>query len=213
MSAYVCWAHDKLYRPAYDEKLRAVDDWVADADVALKYVRSLGVAVQAGGAYGIWPLRLAALFGVVYTFEPDHYNFSCLAWNTRDCSNVVRMQAALGCGPELVGVVRDPSEANNAGAGYVQEGRGGVPTVQLDHLGLHACDLLCLDVEGHELYALQGARQTVIEYRPVVMLEAKQLPHMRLGAEDAVRWLVDRRDYVEVARVHRDVVLVPRERA
>lgn len=46
-----------------------------------------------------------------------------------------------------------------------------VRTMSIDQLGLKACDLIKLDVEGMELQALEGARATIVGYRPVVYVE------------------------------------------
>jgi FkbM family methyltransferase len=208
---------DGLYRPAYDVKLQQVDNWVEDAGAARDACPLRRVAVQAGGAYGVWPLWLSQYYRTVYTFEPDAMNFAALAWNCRSRTNVHAMRAALGDAAGFVDVVRDECEANNAGAGYVVDADvSTTPRLRLDLLELHVLDLLCLDVEGAECEALGGARVTIDRCRPVIMLEAKLLPHMErvfhVGAEDAVKWLVKHHGYHELTRRHRDVVLVPRER-
>lgn len=209
---------DGLMRPAYDNKLQLVDHLVSDLNLAVLRCRDRCVAVQAGGAYGLWPLTLARQFETVYTFEPDHENFVCLVQNCRDHANVIAQRAALGQYSSFTpAVVRDESESTNAGAGYIRETdieRPGVPIVSLDEaLDLPVCDLLCLDVEGFEYFALLGATKTIEICRPVIMLEAKQLPqmevHYKVDPETAVRWLIEKHHYTEVARVHRDVVLIP----
>lgn len=203
-----------FHRPSYDKKLRQVDSWVADLDVAMKYVKDKRVAVQAGGAYGVWPYALADRgFEWVYTFEPDHLNFACLVRNCNVWANVIAMRAALGAHTGTVQVMRDEFEADNAGAGYVSVDPppAGVPLLRLDDLRLKHCDLLCLDVEGFEYWALLGARGTIVRCKPVVMVEAKELPQMRgfhVNAQTAIEWL-EAGGYKVVERVHRDVVMVP----
>lgn len=192
-------------RPSYDEKLRLVESQVVDVEHAIRYCRHSDVVVQAGGAYGVWPHYLASRFHTVYTFEPDVQNFPHLVQNTRDQHNVIRWQAALGKHAGFVRILRDDAEINNAGAGYVVDG-GQVPVVALDTLMLPALDLLCLDIEGHELDALHGALRTIRAYRPVVMLECKPLPHMTHDPMAAVELLLDL-SYQVRKKVNRDVVL------
>ena len=192
-------------RPDYDQKLRLVENQVADVEKAIRYCRGNRVVVQAGGAYGVWPLALSQRFYTVYTFEPDPQNYPLLVANTADCANVIRWQAALGSHAGFVAVQRDASEADNAGAGYVVEG-GTVPVVALDTLQLPELDLLCLDVEGYELEALTGAIRTIRSHRPVVMLECKPLPHMTRDPNAAVELLLDL-GYEVREKVNRDVVL------
>ena len=195
----------KLRRPGYDRKLRQVESQVADLDAALRHVKRFDCVVQAGGAYGLWPLALSERFNTVYTFEPDCHNFPLLAENTAERVNVIRWQAALGSQAGFVAVQRDDAEADNAGAGYVVVG-GKVPVVALDTLCLPALDFLCLDVEGYELEALTGAIRTIRAYRPVVMLESKRLPHMTQDPNAAVELLLDL-GYEVREKVNRDVVL------
>jgi len=46
-----------------------------------------------------------------------------------------------------------------------------VPQIKIDSLGLSRLDFLKLDVEGMELDALEGANETVHQFRPVILVE------------------------------------------
>lgn len=173
---------------------------------ALQYVQRQEVAIQAGGNCGVWPVEMARQFETIYTFEPDHENFACLAMNTRHLPNVVKMQAALGDARGTVGLLR---EDKNCGATRVN-GRGPVPVLRIDDLGLRKCDLIYLDIEGRELSALSGARKTIAEMKPVIVVEDKGVSsHYGVPKGEVERWLKTTFDYVAVQRLHRDVVLVP----
>ena len=89
-------------------------------------------------------------------------------------------------------------------------GDGPIPVMRIDDLGLTACDLICLDVEGYELMALAGAIDTIRRYRPVVMVEDKGCSR-RYGVEEGAveSWLVGAFEYRLAERVNRDVVLAP----
>lgn len=202
---------DGLIRPAYDRKLQQVDSHVTDVKVALQHVKERGLVFQAGGAYGLWPRHLAQYFDLVVTCEPDRLNFTCLCANTASVANVVALQAAIGKDRGWCTIQRDDFEADNAGAGYVADGSS-TPVLTIDSLRLPRLDLLCLDIEGYELFALQGAEGAIDRFRPVIMLEVKPLPQMTgygVTALDAIGWLLAHR-YQRVADVHRDVVMVPR---
>lgn len=142
----------------------------------IKRVPQKRVAVQAGGNQGVWPKYLAHWFETVITFEPDAANFSAMAINAPE-SNIVRHQAALGDKVRRVGLSharRDASKGpNHAGIVHV-EGDGDVPMMRLDDLSLRVCDLIYLDVEGYEVFALEGAVDTVARCRPVIALEVNQ---------------------------------------
>lgn len=144
-----------------------------DLDAAIARCRGHRVAVQAGGNVGVWPAYLAARFEVVYTFEPATENFNCLARNCPD-SNILKFQAALGFARGCIGMAYDPDPKGRRfmSRGFVQ-GPGMVPVLRIDDLGLRACDLIQLDIEGAEPDALQGALETIRAHCPVLMVEDK----------------------------------------
>ena len=198
-----------LLWPDYDRRCaEVVFDWEPDIDVALAHVKKFGCVVQAGGNCGVWPINLAKRFDRVLTFEPDPMNFTALAFNTAHLKNVVRVQAALGVTSNLVGM--EEPERENCGA--LRVGAGGLlPTLPLDLFAFVALDLLMLDVEGSELFALHGALKSIEKFRPVIVVEDKGLSdHYGYKKGDIEAWLAREFGYEVVARPHRDVVLVPR---
>lgn len=196
--------------PPYDRKLKQVESWVDDLAAALLYCPDdrRRVAVQAGGAVGVWPLYLADWFDVVYTFEPNRENFDCLTENTKHAGNIESYRAALGAEPGKCGLINPDFESDNAGTWHMAPGDD-VPVMYVDGLPLDCLDFLCLDVEGFELDALLGAEQSIKVHRPVIMLEEKPLPHMTRPPEAAREWLETNFGYYAAARAHRDVVLIP----
>lgn len=194
--------------PDGDVKLLQVFDQVDNLNNVMQHVPKgrRRLAVQAGGACGIWPLRLSQLFAQVHTFEPNPDNYRCLVENVRGADGAISHRLA-GLASARYSIAVKEGEPCNAGAGYiVPDERSQVYAVTIDSLGLHACDLIQLDVEGAELDALRGGEFTIRKYRPVVCLESKQLPHMRVDAGAAIQFL-ESLGYVRVGGVERDVIL------
>ena len=79
-----------------------------------------------------------------------------------------------------------------------------MPTFTIDQLQLDHCDLIQLDVEGREWHALVGALHTLSRHRPVVMLEAKNLPQGSSHGQAIA--LLKQFGYRQVAAAHRDIV-------
>ena len=180
---------------------RVVFSQLSDMEPAMALCRGFDVAVQAGGNCGVWPAWLAGRFAQVYTFEPDAVNYGCLVQNVP--ANVHHRMAALGDAPGTAGMVTDEA---NIGAHYMAA-EGEIEVVTVDSLKLPACDYLCLDVEGYELKALQGAAETIAAHHPVIQIGEKGLSRRygtKKGAAEA--WL-QRFGYTVHHRVARDVVL------
>lgn len=176
---------------------------VTDLNEAFRYCRKFDVAVQAGGNFGYWPMKLSEKFSTVYTFEPDPVNFSCMCRNIGDIQNIIKIQAGLGAMNKCVELKR---QARNAGAHYVR-GTGVLPIFKIDDLMLRSCDLIVLDIEGMELDALMGGKHTIDAYRPAIHIEDKGLSE-RYGVRqgEAEEWL-KQFGYTVKARPHRDVIL------
>jgi FkbM family methyltransferase len=142
-------------------------------DAAMQLTPNRRCVVQAGGNLGIFPKRLAEEFARVITFEPDRALYSKLKVNAWE-SNVEAIRAALGCERTPVsmsGRRRDASgRPTHEGLTHVA-GSGAIPQVRLDDMKLAHCDLLYLDIEGYELYALMGAERTIERCRPVIGVE------------------------------------------
>jgi FkbM family methyltransferase len=124
------------------------------------------VVVQAGGNCGFYPRQYAKLFNRVYTFEPDWLNFYCLNLNVPE-QNVVKLQSCLGQEHQTVGL---NIKSINRGKNFIN-GAGAYPVLRIDDLALNQCNLIQLDIEGYEYYALLGATETIAQFRPVIVVE------------------------------------------
>ena len=172
-----------------------------------KYVKEKNVVIQAGGNCGVFAKEFAKTWGAVYTFEPNAENFNCLAGNCPD-SNIIKFQAALGSNHKMVEVDQSADHLpNNCGA-YQVIGEGITPTMMIDDLELKECDLIFLDIEGYEIFALQGGYETIKEFHPVIVIENKDLPLMYgVAKEQVTDFLIEEFGYEVKERVQRDVIL------
>lgn len=170
-------------------------------------------AVQAGGNLGIWPEWLSREFATVYTFEPAPDLFPLLVAYA-GAANVIKFQAALGYQRTLIATSADRDDGKDSHPGVTHvSGAGVVPTVRIDDLALPVCDLIALDLEGYELFALQGAAETVRRCRPVILVEINgRCERFGVTPEQVRSWLA-LADYQLVLREHSDEVYVPSERA
>lgn len=130
------------------------------------HVNDRQVCVQAGGNMGYYVKQYANLFDNVYTFEPEPINFFCLNQNVQE-ENVFKYQACIGYDRNLVNL---KIKVLNRGKNHIN-GVGKIPTLRIDDLNLTICNLIHLDIEGFEFFALKGAVDTISRCKPVVVLE------------------------------------------
>jgi FkbM family methyltransferase len=154
----------------------------SEGEVALfrKLLKPGDTVVSAGGNIGVHLIPLSRIVryegGVVITFEPqtfirEHLLGPNLAMN--GCVNVIVYPEALGAERATAYLPSiDYTMPNNFG-GMEIRAAGPVPidVITLDSLGLEKCQLLMLDVEGFELNALRGARETIMRCRPYLYVE------------------------------------------
>ena len=208
---------DGIYWPESDvECHKVVPKQVHDLEKVLKLVKNNKAVVQAGGNVGIWPLYLSNEFNSVITFEPDPDNFACLTQNCKFKHNITAINAALGDKNTICTMDVTP---RNVGAHQINKIFSGkqadlpapekiVDITTIDDLELSSCDLIVLDIEGYEPQALEGARETIERFGPVIVVEDKGLSE-RYGWPKG--WSESFEGYEVSHRVHRDVILSPKQ--
>lgn len=77
--------------------------------------------------------------------------------------------------------------------------------VTIDSLDLPGCDLIVLDTEGTEPLAIDGAMQTIEKFKPVLMIEDRDISR-HYGYREG--WWKEIKGYKLADRAHRDVILV-----
>lgn len=168
---------------------RYIDGWGQIAPVVkTRHHRSV---VQAGGHVGIFPRMLSAMFKRVYTFEPDHENFQCLVRNAT-AENVFPQRAALGA---VNGGRKLTVQPRNTGGHQMTHEPGDVPMLRIDDLGLADVDLLLLDLEGYEFFALLGATATIMRSRPLIIVEQNKKSRGQGFQPGAIQLLLNSLDY------------------
>ena len=158
-----------------------------------KYEAALGylpagrrrVAVDIGAHVGLWSMWIARDFDTVHAFEPAPPHAEIFPWNV-DMEHVRLHRCALG---RADGTVDITVPERQTGGAYVETGSGNpgtryndgggykvyraLPRRTLDSFRLPLIDFIKIDVEGYELAVLEGARQTLLHCRPLIMVEQK----------------------------------------
>jgi FkbM family methyltransferase len=194
-----------LAMPSFDEFMRTIvpDDGRyqhENLEAAVSYCNRRRTVIDGGAHVGMWSRTFAELFDRVIAFEPAPDTFACLKYNVT-AGNVEFRNQALGAKPGKVHMTLKGFEGtkreHNSGARYVASG-GNIDRVTVDSLNLDDLDLLKMDIEGSEVEALQGAVETLVRCRPVVLFESKNewcrrgfpenAPHEILSSLGAVKF-------------------------
>jgi FkbM family methyltransferase len=136
-------------------------------------------ALDVGGHVGFWSYYLSLAFQRVHAFEPNELFAQCFERNVRG-KGVTLHRVALGEAERRIELDVDPA---NTGATHVRAGvEGTIPMRRLDAFALDDVDFIKIDVEGFERQVLEGARETLLRCRPVVIVEQKEFAG-RYGTE------------------------------
>ncbi len=168
-----------------------------------EFVKEKNVIIQAGGNSGMYVKFYQEIFNTVYTFEPDPINFYCLTKNTGN--NVIKFQSCLGNEKKLVNLTYYEDKKPNSGGLFVKD-NGTYPILRIDDLSLPECNLIHLDIEGYEGFALQGAKETINRCRPIIALEMCDNGKQYGWPDSKIVELLNNWKYVEIGKVKEDVV-------
>jgi FkbM family methyltransferase len=163
----------------------------AEMDFALATLagRDAKCAWDIGANIGLWTLLLAGIkppLQQIICFEPDETNRRILQANlTRNNITIAQVRAQAlssrhGAGEFNVDLVTGSTGTLEQGGSFVEEWYGrktdrvAIELETVDRLveaGTTVPDFIKIDVEGHELSVLEGARQTLQKYHPILMME------------------------------------------
>jgi len=200
---------DPLFWPRYDQGTwRAMHESPLTQkflSTVMDHIPNRNIMIQAGGNCGQYVREYAKWFNTVYTFEPDPINFLCLTLNCP--RNVIKTQACLGKEKTFIELDAHVSADGLESGGMHVGSKGNIPTVIIDELGLPGCDLIQLDIEGYEYFALQGAVRTIEQYHPVIIVEWFDAWSARYGVDKTTfNKFFNDRGYQEIMHEHSDTV-------
>jgi FkbM family methyltransferase len=161
------------------------------------------IAVDVGAHVGMWSHFLAQDFRHVHAFEPVPLFRKCFELNVAQ-HNVTLHSFALGRASLPCSLSVDPA---NSGATHISAlGRGGAEIRPLDDFELDEVDFIKIDVEGFELFVLEGAQETLLRCRPVLIVEQKEFGARYGVPVDAPERFLTELGFNRIGRVVNDAI-------
>jgi FkbM family methyltransferase len=159
-----------------------VGDWFASHKDVIQKIPSdrRNTVIQAGGAFGMYPILLSRYFKTVFTFEPDPVNYRILCKNLQhhEVDNVFESNLALTSEESKNYLALVDGDPSNRGTTRVQTHlsfiNNSLAATTIDYMFEQSdkkIDLIWLDIEGHEYSALQGAVKTIRKHNPIIGVE------------------------------------------
>lgn len=147
------------------------DVWMAKQIREAIQTKGIRVCIDGGANIGTLTKPMLDTGAMVIAFEPNPEAAACLRHNC-PCATVHEIGLSYFGGQAAL------APCDNAGARHLTktkeaEGATIVAVMPLDVYGYKA-GLIKLDVEGHELEALRGAKETIARNRPVIIAEINQ---------------------------------------
>lgn len=179
-----------------------------------KYKRRNRLAIDIGAHVGLWAIDLSNNFDMVQTFEPVTEFRNCLFKNIEEnkIENIVVNEVALGNENKEVNMAIDET---NTGATHIGNKHNNyiVKMKKLDDYNFKLVDFIKIDTEGYELQVLKGAKQTLIDYKPMIVVEMKEknLAEFNVSPGDidaylrGLGYLLDNVVNSEYIYVHKDI--------
>jgi FkbM family methyltransferase len=153
-----------------------------EIDFILSFLTDSAVVYDVGANIGYHTTAFATRVKRVYAFEPHPGNYALLEKNTEEFDNVFLGQYAVSnCKTTCYISDYDPDQISNFGAVNIVDHITGIPVtaIDLDTAGLDPPDFIKIDAEGHELQVLQGCKQIIQQYCPVIYYEAHESRDLR----------------------------------
>jgi len=156
------------------------------------------VAIDIGANIGLWLMHLCDDFEHVLAFEPMVAYQDCLIKNLKGVTNYTLFAEACGERPLYWPMVN--GKVGQSGNTFLDPnydplrtdgGRALVKVVPLDQYRFENVDFIKIDCEGYEEYIVKGAKRTIEENRPIMIVEQKEGWPERHGLErqGAVKYL------------------------
>lgn len=164
------------YQSLKNDKTPHIDDEIVKITEICTLLGPNPVIIDGGSNIGLITIPIATLIkSKIISFEPQPQIFYALCGNIilNNLNNIIAINKGLGSQNKIMYVPYiDYNVENDFGDVELQEsGTNSVEIITIDSLNLNKVDFIKLDVEGMEIEALIGAKNTIDRFRPWCWVE------------------------------------------
>ncbi len=165
-----------------DDSITIIDYQKGNLNEALKYVKNFNLAVDAGANYGLMSYSLNEKFNQTHAFEVDPSVRECFKENVKkfNLNRVVVHDCGLSDKEETVSLIYNK---NTFGTSVNKNQSGECLCKTIDSFNFETLDFIKMDCEGYEPFILRGAEATIKKFKPVILMEDKNLSRKYYGTE------------------------------
>jgi FkbM family methyltransferase len=158
--------------------------WEPEVRLMRRYARRGAVAIDVGANRGLWTYAMvrSRMFQHVIAMEPNAALTANLESMRLESVMVLHKAVSSAAGESILKIPRNGRQVLDGWASLEKNidvptddfQELAVATIRLDDLKVKDVAFIKIDVEGHELPLLEGARELFITNRPVCLIECRQ---------------------------------------
>ena len=168
----------RFHLPAFYYYYKASLKLEPELGILPKLIPGCRVAVDIGANRGLYTYFLSGFCMKVVSFEPQPWCFAKIAAYAKPKITAHNVGLSSAPGSLDLYIPRDNHGAALDGLASFRHTTNSdileVPVKRLDDYTLAEVDFIKIDVEGHEYEVLEGARETILQNRPVLLIEIEQ---------------------------------------
>jgi FkbM family methyltransferase len=172
-----------------------------------KHIVKGSTVVDIGGHIGTHTLVLSRIVGPagqVHVFEPVTKTYQELLVNL-DLNQIKNVRAHFAAiGDKHMRISMNPPNSNNEGFTLIGKGGNRVELRALDSFQLKRVSFMKIDVEGFEYAVLQGAKQTIKQNKPVMLIEMWHSTPKHKAQMKKTKALLKSMGYHSIKHIHAD---------
>lgn len=160
------------------------------------------LAIDIGGHIGLYSVALETFFKDVVAFEPSPTNYECFEKNAK---NTKLYKIGLGDKEETLKLnMSDDNTGNNSIVESFGEKTLDIEIKTLDSFEFKDVSLVKIDVQGFEDRVLQGAKKTLTEQKPIVVMEV--ITHKGMPPDQKLLDIMNSFEFKVVSIVGKDYI-------